>query len=61
VFALREFAPGGVVAVYAGEHLTQREHSVRHDASRSEAAGGPRPLPILRPLTDEEASSLEER
>lgn len=60
-FAVRQIQAGAVVAVYAGEHLTQREHSVRHDASRSAAAGGPRPLPILRPLTGGEKAALEER
>lgn len=60
-FAVREIAAGTVVGVYAGEQLTQREHAIRHDASRGAEKGGPKMLPVHRPLTPEEREQLEER
>ena len=60
-FALRPIEAGRVVGVYAGEYLTQRQFSIRHDANRAEAAGGPKPLPLLRPLTTDELRSLDDR
>lgn len=60
-FAVRQLGAGTVVAVYAGERLTQREHAIRHDASRSEEQGGPKMLPVHKPLTAAERALLADR
>mmetsp|Transcript_825 Transcript_825/g.2268 ORF Transcript_825/g.2268 Transcript_825/m.2268 type:complete len:324 (-) Transcript_825:11-982(-) len=60
-FATREIRGGMVVGVYAGEELTQREHAIRHDASRGTEKGGPKMLPVHKPLTASERAALSER